>query len=128
MNPRLPKNYQLILDTVSSVGEGTHLSLAEIFVRVRKRQPTIGFSTIHRGVTRLHELGVVAKIVIPGHDGAFYELARHQHAHLYCRHCGNVQDADFALARQTLASLARRHDFTVEGESITLTGQCAACS
>jgi Fe2+ or Zn2+ uptake regulation protein len=124
----LPANYGTVLDVVEAAGPGSHLTAREIWVRARALQPRIGFATVHRGLIRLHELGTVMKIDVPGEASAVYEPAARPHAHFRCTGCGAIDDLDYAVPPRTLRALAERHGVAIEREAVTFTGRCAACN
>lgn len=124
---RLPKNYALVLDVINDAGKGVHLRTSDIFVAASRRRPGIGFSTVHRGLARLHELGLIARIDVAGTDAAAYEPAGEQHAHFHCTRCGAISDLDYALPSRVRRELGSTAGAEVTGESLTLTGRCARC-
>jgi Fe2+ or Zn2+ uptake regulation protein len=124
----LPPNYRTVLDVVETAGPGSHLTAQEIWVRARALQPRIGFATVHRGLIRLHELGSVMKIDVPGEASAVYEPAAHPHAHFRCSACGAIGDLDYVVPRAALRRLGERHGIAIEREAVTFTGRCAACN
>ena len=73
VQPKLPKNYQLIYEIVQASGIGRHLTPSDIFAKAHKRRPGIGFSTVYRGLERLRELGLISELYVPGVDAATYE-------------------------------------------------------
>lgn len=125
--PRIPGNYRLILDVVNQYGGGRHASAQDVYVRARELRPGIGFTTVHRGLARLHELGYVLKLDIPGEGSALYEPATKPHAHFRCTTCGVVEDVDYASDTHTRAALEARYGLAIRDESITFSGQCRAC-
>jgi Fe2+ or Zn2+ uptake regulation protein len=126
--PQLPANYRVILDVVNEYGAGRHATAQEVFLRTRELRPGIGFTTVHRGLARLHELGYVLKLDITGEGSAMYEPATEAHAHFRCTACGAVTDVDFASDAATRAELEARHGLAIRSESITFTGLCRTCS
>jgi Fe2+ or Zn2+ uptake regulation protein len=126
--PALPPNYRTVLEVVDAAGPGSHLTAQEIWVRARALQPRIGFATVHRGLIRLHQLGAVMKIDVPGAASAVYEPAARPHAHFRCAACGAIDDLDYAVPPQALHALAERYGIAIERETVTFTGRCAACS
>jgi Fe2+ or Zn2+ uptake regulation protein len=125
--PQLPANYRVILDVVKSFGAGRHATAQEVYLRARELRPGIGFTTVHRGLARLNELGYVLKLDISGEGSAMYEPATQAHAHFRCTACGSVADIDYASDDATRADLQARHDLAIRSESITFTGHCGAC-
>jgi Fe2+ or Zn2+ uptake regulation protein len=126
--PDLPANYRVVLDVVNEYGGGRHATANDVYVRARELRPGIGFTTVHRGLTRLYQLGLVLKLDISGEDSAMYEPATTAHAHFRCTVCGAVKDVDFAADRAALAALEARHGLAIASESITFTGTCAGCA
>ncbi len=123
----LPPNYRTVLDVVEEAGPGSHLTAQQIWVRARARQARIGFATVHRGLIRLHELGAVLKIDVPGEASAVYEPAASPHAHFRCVGCGVLSDLDFAVPAQTVRELAERNEVRIDHETVTFTGRCKRC-
>jgi Fur family ferric uptake transcriptional regulator len=124
----LPANYRTVLDVVEQAGPGSHLTAQEIWLRARATQPRIGFATVHRALIRLHETGAVMKVDVPGGAATIYEPAASAHAHFRCTACGGIADVDYAVPRQTLRELARRHGVAIDYEEITFSGRCASCA
>ena len=124
----LPPNYRTVLDVVEEAGRGSHVTAHDIWVRARALQPRIGFATVHRGLARLLEHGVVMKIDVPGGASAVYEPAASPHAHFRCTRCGAITDLEYAVPAQTVRRIAERHGVAIESEAVTFTGRCADCA
>jgi Fe2+ or Zn2+ uptake regulation protein len=125
--PSLPKNYQLIYEIVEEGGIGCHLTPSEIYAKALERRPGIGFSTVYRGLERLHDLGLVSELYVPGADAAAYEPSGPRHAHFRCSQCGQIEDVPYAVPARTVKALALAHGFKIESERVTFEGRCAAC-
>jgi Fe2+ or Zn2+ uptake regulation protein len=124
----LPRNYALVLDVIRSPGLHHHRTAVEIFDETRARNPDVGFATVHRGLGRLVELGLIAKVELPGGAAALYESETGAHAHLRCRRCGAVRDVDAAVVPEARAELARRDaDFIPDAAGATFLGVCRTC-
>ncbi|HTU83460.1 MAG TPA: transcriptional repressor [Candidatus Acidoferrales bacterium] len=124
---RLPKNYQLVYDIVREAGPGVHLTTSELHLRARRRRPSIGFSTVYRGIARLRDLGLIDEIVVPGSEAAVYEQAAVPHAHFRCVSCGRVDDVEYRLTQHTLTALAKQTGARIDDVSLTLHGLCRSC-
>jgi Fe2+ or Zn2+ uptake regulation protein len=124
----LPPNYRTVLQVVEQAGPASHLTAQAIWMRARALQPRIGFATVHRALIRLHELGAVMKIDVPGEASAVYEPAARAHAHFRCTACGTIADLDYTVPADTIRELAERHGVAIERETITFTGRCANCA
>lgn len=123
----LPHNYRTVLDVVEAAGPGAHLSAQDIWMRARTLQPRIGFATVHRGLGRLHDIGAVLKIEVPGSAGAVYEPAASPHAHFLCRTCGSIADLAYAVPVPAIDELASRNGIAIDAQAVTFTGHCASC-
>jgi Fur family ferric uptake transcriptional regulator len=126
-SPKIPANYRIVLDAVNEFGNGRHASAADVFRRASARRPGIGFTTVHRGLARLHALGLVLKLDISGEGQAMYEPATTAHAHFRCSGCGSVADLDYACTPAAVADLEASHGLQIRSQSITFTGLCAKC-
>jgi len=127
-SPKIPANYRLVLDVVREYGAGRHASAIDVYQRARERRPGIGFTTVHRGLARLHELGLVLKLDISGEGSAMYEPATSPHAHFRCTACGAVEDVDYACDRAALDALEASRGLQITTESITFAGLCRPCA
>lgn len=123
----LPANHRVVLHVVREAGAGSHIDASEVMLRARRIQPRLGLATVHRALTRLHQLGLVAKVDVPGVASATYEPATAQHAHFACTVCGAVSDVDYALPKRTLSEIGGRLGHEITGEALTLFGRCNAC-
>jgi Fe2+ or Zn2+ uptake regulation protein len=126
-SPKLPANYQVVLDAVNAYGSGRHATAQDVFEGARRLRPGIGFTTVHRGLARLHELGYVLKLDISGEGSAMYEPITETHAHFRCTACGALEDVDFACDPATRERLESSHGLAIRSESITFTGLCSQC-
>jgi len=126
-SPRLPKNYRLVNDVIREHGHGRHLTTSDVHALARRRQATIGFTTVYRALNRLTELGLVSEVRVPGAGMTYYETQAEPHAHFHCERCGRIDDLDYRMPDAVLARIARSHDVSVSDALVTLVGRCAAC-
>jgi Fe2+ or Zn2+ uptake regulation protein len=124
---RLPKNYVFLLELLEGREPGTHHTTAEIFAEARRRRPTIGYSTVQRGLRRLANLGLVLEVYLPGTDAALYEPMSRGHAHFACRHCAATMDVPYVTPERILKKLSSALRLTITGEALTFTGLCGRC-
>jgi Fe2+ or Zn2+ uptake regulation protein len=115
------------LDVIRTPAEHHHRTATEIFDATRARNPEVGFATVHRGLNRLVELGLIARVELPGSDAAFYESDIAAHAHFRCRLCGAIRDLDVALPSDFTARVARDSEVELDEARATFTGVCRTC-
>ena len=125
---RLPRNYRAVYAVLCDLGLGEHAGAGEIYVAARKRQPTIGYSTVYRALERLTTLGLITEVRVPGAQSILYEPVRAAHAHFFCQSCRSVQDVAFDLPSTAVGDLARRYGVSIDKTELTFEGLCRACA
>jgi Fur family peroxide stress response transcriptional regulator len=76
------------------VQEGQHLSVEEIYRRVREDFPSISLATVYKTVALMKELGEVHELGFLD-DRSYYDGSRpYPHPHLVCRECGKIVDVE----------------------------------
>ncbi len=126
---------QAILDVLSK--ESKHLSAEDVFMKVRKKYPAIGLTTVYRTLNLLTRIGLVLKFNF-GDGRARYELAvgtqqeRHHH-HLICTKCNRIIDyKDFIdeeekLFKKTGKVLSEKYNFEITDHLVRFYGLCEKC-
>ena len=125
---RLTPQRQIILDTLCEMGG--HVTVAELYERVRGRYPAIDRSTVYRALDFFVGLGLVGAAEIGG--AAVYEIAGHNdhspHHHLVCRVCGDIDHVPDAAFAAFAARLRVDYGFAADLDSLTISGLCRECS
>ena len=125
---RLTPQRQIILDALCALGG--HVTVAELYERVRADYPAIDRSTVYRALAFFVELGLVAAADIGG--ATVYEIAPRQgecdHHHLVCRHCGGVLHVPGVAFDALAAQLAADHGFAADLSALTVHGRCRECA
>jgi len=124
----LPKNYERIFALVCELPPGVHRTAGELFIEAHARYPSMGVSTVYRGLMRLRDLGLIAEIQLPGASSAVYERAAASHAHYRCTSCGTVLDVQYRLSSDVLLQVAAQIDNPISDFSLTFHGTCRACT
>ena len=80
---------ELILDEF--LRAGSHLSTEDLYLRLRKGNPHIGYATVHRTLKLFAECGIAEQRNF-GDGQARYEASAHDehHDHLICVVCGKI--------------------------------------
>jgi len=103
-----------------------HPDAKTVYLRVRKRVPTVSFDTVYRALRLLEEKGMIARVRSLG-DSARFDANPEQHHHFVCIRCGAIHDFtsqaldDFRTPREA-AAFGEVHSAQVE-----LRGICANC-
>ncbi|MCI8566890.1 MAG: transcriptional repressor [Lachnospiraceae bacterium] len=70
-----------------------HLTVEQIFHRMKEKHPGIVLATIYNNVNRLWEAGLIRRVSIEGQPDRYDRP--HRHDHLVCRRCGRLTDISF---------------------------------
>jgi len=84
------KTHAYLLD-IKEICRDNHLTVDEIFEKLKKIYPKVGKSTIYRNVEEMTKIWVLTKL-IGIQDKAIYELTRDNHIHLIDRETWYIKD------------------------------------
>ncbi len=117
-------------DAVARVflGSGVHLSVDEVYQRVRDIFPRIGYATVYRTLKLMAENGWASSRKFGDGMSRFERRAegRH-HDHLICRECGKIVEFASARIESLQAQVARQQGFRIFDHKLELYGYCAKC-
>src|SRR6478609_4462997 len=86
---RFTEQRRAVYDAV--MGKRDHPTAVEVFMRVKKKAPTISLATVYNCLETLVECGVV-RHVHHERESSRYCANLEEHAHLFCEQCGSVTD------------------------------------
>jgi Fur family ferric uptake transcriptional regulator len=110
------------------VKAGRHLSAEELYDRVKKSHPGIGFATVYRTLKLLAAAGLAQERRFE--DGfTRYEQAspNAHHDHLICTQCGAIIEFENERIEMLQQDVARKNHFKVQNHKLELYGLCEAC-
>ena len=116
----------LIVETFFA-SEG-HLSVEELWDKVRSTDARVSVATVYRTMKLLSE-GGLAHARNFGDGQTRYEAAvgRHHHDHLICTKCGTIVEFENDRIEAMQEAVARRHGFKVTSHKMELYGLCKNC-
>ena len=108
---------------------GSHLSTEELYLRLRKQYPRIGYATVHRSLKLFAQCGIAEQRHF-GDGQARYEASDHDehHDHLICVSCGKIVEFEDPRIEALQVEVAGEHGFLIERHRLELYGSCADCS
>lgn len=111
------------------VDAGQHLSAEELYVRVKKNHPGIGYATVYRTLKLLAGAGLAdERRFEDGFTRYEYKAADgHHHDHLICTKCGAIIEFENERIEALQQDVARKNRFLVQSHKLELYGLCAAC-
>jgi Fe2+ or Zn2+ uptake regulation protein len=113
-----------VLDVVR--GAESHLTAGEIFERVRKRDPRIGYGTVYRTLHLLAEHGLVQELTFAD-QASRYDARVERHDHVHCLQCGVLLDVDVPIALIARHVASEQSGFDVTSHHTVFAGVCPAC-
>ena len=117
---------RIILETMAQSKQ--HLTTEELFHKVHKQNPAIGYATVARTLHLLVDAGLCEQIDIS--DGAMrYEVVAEDkhHDHLICIKCGKFIEVFSPELEKIQAKLVRQHGFIEESHKLQIFGTCESC-
>ena len=117
---------EVILDEFLRVG--SHISTEELYLRLRRKNPRIGYATVHRTLKLFAECGIAEQRHF-GDGQARYEASDldEHHDHLICVTCGKIVEFEDPRIERLQEEVARQHGFSIERHRLELYGCCESC-
>lgn len=108
---------------------GAHLSAEDLYLRLRKKFPNIGYATVYRTLKLLAECGIAEERHF-GDKQTRYEATAGQdhHDHLVCQQCGSIIEFEDPRIEALQLEVARAHGFQISYHRLELYGTCAKCT
>jgi Fur family ferric uptake transcriptional regulator len=108
---------------------GRHITVDDLYALVKKKNPEIGYATVHRNLKFLCECGLADEIKV-GNKKARYELkyGHSHHDHLICLKCGRFIEVRDEKIEKLQTKLAEANDFIPMRHKLEIYGTCKECT
>ena len=107
----------------------SHYSTEELYLKLRKDHPRIGYATVHRTLKLLAECGVALELNFGDGQTRFEPLNVDQHHdHLVCTECGLIIEFSEPQIEKLQEQVAARYNFKIERHRHELYGLCSDCA
>ncbi len=105
-----------------------HMSIEELYLKLRNKHPNIGYATVYRTLKLFAEAGIANEIHF-GDGQTRYEHVNEgeHHDHLVCTRCGAITEFENETIEKLQAEVAAGYGFLIETHKLELYGQCAKC-
>ncbi len=116
----------VILETFLS--SERHMSIEELYLKLRAKHPNIGYATVYRSLKLFAESGIAREMQF-GDGQTRYEHVEEgeHHDHLVCTRCGTILEFENETIEQLQTDVAASHDFLIQTHKLELYGLCAKC-
>ncbi len=119
--PQRREVYDVLLD------ERDHPTATEVFLRAKKRMPSISLATVYNCLETLVSCGLARQVNVE-REATRYCANLQEHGHFICEQCGKVQDVPIAAGKRLERVWDLPRGLTVTHSEITLRGTCGNCS
>ena len=106
---------------------GRHVSVDDVYDKVRERDRSIGYSTVWRNLKLICEVGLAAEVNLGDGITRYDRVTRQPHGHLYCLGCKQLIEFEVGELVGFLENTADDHDFSAEGFKVEVQGYCPTC-
>jgi len=106
-----------------------HKNLSQIYARVAKVNPKIGYATVYRTLKLLTRLGLADQRKFADGETRYeptFEGSHHDH--LICLDCGKIIEFEDKGLEALQKGIAQRHHFKVFHHRMELYGRCIVCA
>jgi Fur family ferric uptake transcriptional regulator len=108
--------------------QGGHVSVDELLVLARRKDPRVSTATIYRTMKLLVESGLAhARHFGDGQTRYERAVGRHHHDHLICTSCSRIIEFENDRIELMQQAVARKHGFKVTDHKMELYGLCRDC-
>lgn len=105
-----------------------HLSVDELYQRVRQRNPKIGYATVYRTLRLMAESGWASSRQFGDGTARFeHQTEGQHHDHLICLACGKILEFESDRIEELQAHIARKKGFEIFEHKLELYGRCSDC-
>ncbi len=110
------------------LGSEAHLSVEEVYQRVRREFPRIGYATVYRTLKLMAENGWASSRQFGDGMSRFESRAEgSHHDHLICWACGKIVEFASPRIEALQTRVARQQGFRILDHKLELYGYCAGC-
>ncbi len=123
---RSTQQRDIILDEFLKAG--SHMSTEELYLRIRKKHPGIGYATVYRTLKLFAESGIAEERHF-GDGQARYESTsgEEHHDHLICTGCGAILEFEDPRIEELQEKVAAEHRFRIVSHRLEIYGLCEKC-
>ena len=106
---------------------GDHVSVDELYDKVRHQDASIGYSTVWRNLKLICKVGLAEEVNVGDGVTRYDRVTQIPHGHLYCQECRKLTEFDVVEAVELLTRATRKHKFFPESFKIEVHGLCEDC-
>jgi Fur family transcriptional regulator, ferric uptake regulator len=120
------KQRDIILD--SFLSSERHMSIEELYLKLRAKHQNIGYATVYRTLKLFSEAGIAREMQFGDGQTRYEHLGEGEHHdHLVCTRCGKIEEFENETIEHLQAEIAASRGFLIERHRLELYGVCGNC-
>jgi Fur family transcriptional regulator, ferric uptake regulator len=120
------KQRDIILDAFLS--SDRHLSIEELYLKLRATHSNIGYATVYRTLKLFAEAGIAREMQFGDGQTRYEHVGEGEHHdHLVCTRCGSIEEFENETIEQLQTEVAASRGFLIERHRLELYGLCGSC-
>lgn len=107
-----------------------HISTEDLYLKVKIKNPSIGFATVYRTLKLLTDSGIAEEINF-GDGHARYEKSLSgdsHHDHLICTRCGKIEEFENHEIEKLQEEVTKKYKFKMKKHKLEIYGVCVRCN
>ncbi|PWB75462.1 transcriptional repressor [candidate division GN15 bacterium] len=108
-------------------GLGQHVTVDELYAKVRESDRSIGYATVWRNLKLICKVGLAEEVNLGDGVTRYDRITREPHGHLFCLGCKKLIEFETTEMVPGLTAVASAQRFKPEGFKIEITGYCEKC-
>lgn len=104
-----------------------HVSVDELYDKVRQKNSSVGYSTVWRNLKLICKVGLAEEVNLGDGVTRYDRVTDAPHGHLFCLGCKELVEFGAQQVLDFLTVTAGEHDFAPEAFKIEIQGYCAKC-
>jgi len=106
---------------------GRHVSVDELYDKVRQKDSSIGHSTVWRNLKLICRVGLAEEVNVGDGVTRYDRVKGVPHGHMFCVKCRELIEFNAARMLDFMVARADEHGFVAQGFRIEIQGVCARC-
>lgn len=102
-----------------------HISIDELYSTIRIQFSTLSLATLYKNIHAMIGVNLVREVKLIGQK-ARYEIEKAPHAHVVCKHCGELRDIHFDPT-VLLNDAIEASQYETQEVSVIISGICPEC-
>jgi len=110
------------------LSSGGHITVDDLYNKLKKNYPSIGYATVHRNMNLVLESGLAGEIKVGRGKTRYEQIYGHEHHdHLICVKCGRFMEVHDETIEKLQDNLAEANDFKPLKHKLEIYGLCRKC-